>query len=121
MQAALFLLRLLPPPAPGAFRLARRHRAGAWRAADRQKTAVMRQVVRNLLRVYEVSGLLPRPVEQRVYFDQVVLLIERNEREVGAVDGLVATNAGDPCRAAVENARQWCDLADRATVQPGGD
>src|SRR5579872_5469351 len=50
MQTALFLLCLLPPPAPSALGLARPQSARAGRAADGQKAAIVQRVVRHSVR-----------------------------------------------------------------------
>src|SRR5262245_10975613 len=84
VQAALGVLRLFPPPAAGAQRLARQQRPRARRAADRAVALVVEAVVGNLARADGVPhvGLAPRG--ERVEFLDGVGEIELALRQVGA-------------------------------------
>src|SRR5262249_22196143 len=76
VQAAFLLVLLLPPPAAGALGLAWLHRAGAGRAADRQKARVMQGVVGNAVLVHEGDHALARPVEEGIKLDQAARAID---------------------------------------------
>src|SRR5579862_9498336 len=117
VQAAFFFLRLLPPPAPCPLRLARHDRAGARRAADRQKAALMQRIAWHVVIAHEFARAFTRPIEQRIDLDQTALFIEQSGRYLRAVGGLVGAQTGDPGGAAVERPRQRRDLANRAAVE----
>src|SRR5580704_11991264 len=89
MQAAFLVLRLLPPPAPGAFRLTRHDGAGARRATDRQEAALMQCITRHVVGAHEFARAFARPIEQRIDFDQTALFVERSRQQLAASGGLV--------------------------------
>src|ERR1700745_3812356 len=100
VEPAFRLLVLFPPTAPGALRLAMRHRAGAGCAANRKKSAIMQRVIGNVVGVYESNYSVARPVEQRVHFDYPMLWIDYGVRHTCARGGLVGAQSGDPGRGA---------------------
>ncbi len=102
MQAAFGFTVLLPPPAPRAFRLARLNGAGAGRAANGEKSAVVQRVDRHIVFAREANRVGAGPVVQRVEFDQATLVIDGREGDLGAMLGLIGAQAGDPGDGAVE-------------------
>src|SRR5208282_369432 len=118
MQPALLLLFLLPPPSPGAFRLAGRDGTRARCAADRRETAVMQGIAGNAVLADEREHPLARPVEQRIYLDQPVMRIDRSKGDAGALVRLIRAQTRDPRGGACEGALEWLDLAYRAARAP---
>src|ERR1700724_2360053 len=121
MQTAFLFLRLLPPPAPGTLRLTRHNGAGAGRATDREKAALMERIAWHVVGAHEFARALARPIEQRIDLDETALFVEQSSQYLGAVGGLIGAQPGDPGGAAVERPRQRRDFADRATVETGPD
>ena len=101
MQAALFFLVLFPPPPPGAFRLARRNRAGARRAADRQEILGVQRVDRNVMRERKCVNGVPGPIEQRAQFQEIAV-IDSDKARALPVSGLVRAQPDNPGRRSVE-------------------
>src|SRR5215475_9213705 len=89
VQPALALVLALPPPAPGALRLAGLDSARAGGAADRRETLRVQRVDRDGMAPDEVQELSPRPVEQRVELDQAALRIGGDQRHVATMRGLL--------------------------------
>src|SRR5262245_16437435 len=75
VQAALFLRRLLPPPATGARVLAGAHRARARGAADRWETTVVQGVVGDVVALDMVPDLFLGPVGERIDFHYLELRV----------------------------------------------
>src|SRR3954464_169964 len=89
VQSAFLFFVLFPPPAAGALGLARRHRARAGRAADREEAAIVQLVVGNIVLADELEDALARPVQQRIDLEQMVGRIERGIRRHRAIDRLL--------------------------------
>src|SRR6185312_12733961 len=119
VDAALLLLLVLPPPAPGARVFARLHGTGARRAADRDEAAGMQRIDRDIVGGDVGGQLLRGPVGDGIDLDQGMRLVPRGERNVGAVGRMLAADAGDPALRAfqltVERAH-FPDLAARVAV-----
>ena len=90
MQAAFLLFFLLPPPAPGAFRLAGLDRAGAGRAADRDKAFFMQRIDRHVIGGAISGHVVTGEIEQRTGLDQAARLVEFDEAQMRAMVRLVA-------------------------------
>src|SRR5258706_15483999 len=75
VDAAFFLLVLLPPPAARASGFARLDRAGARCAADARVALVVQLAVGHVVRAYVVPDFLLGPLDERVELDQVVGLV----------------------------------------------
>src|SRR5262249_29788836 len=109
----------LPPPAPGARRLARPDRARARRAADRRVALRVERVQRDLALAHVVPDLLLAPLRERVELDdRAVVVVDLHLADVAARRPLVAAEAGDPRVESGEVPRQRLDLADVAAEQP---
>src|SRR5580700_523330 len=121
VQAAFLVLRLLPPPAPGALRLARHDGAGARRTADRQKAALMQRIARHDVGAHEFARAFARPVEQRIDLEQTALFVEQSRQYLRTVGGLIGAQPSDPGSAAIERPRQRHDLANGATIEASLD
>ena len=120
VQAALLGGALLPPPAPGARRLARCHRARTRRAADAQEPAVVQHVVGHLVDAQVVPYLLVAPVGQRVGLDGGVGGVPLQRRGIGALRALRPAQAGDPGVGAGQRPAQRLHLAHlAAALAPG--
>ena len=72
MQAALFVLRLFPPPPAGADALPRFDRPRARGAPDRGITPVMERVVWHVVAADVIPNLRIRPVRKRIDLDKAV-------------------------------------------------
>ena len=70
MQPAFLFFFLFPPPAAGALGLARRDRARAGRAADREEAAIVQPIVGNIVLADEIKDAFARPVQQRIDLEQ---------------------------------------------------
>src|SRR5262245_45678265 len=114
MQPAFLVLRLLPPPAPGAHVLARQHRAAAGRAADRAVALLVETVEGNAVHAQVVPNRAFGPRGERVEFLQAVRGVGLALGELRAAGSVLAALAGDPGALAGERARERLDLADPA-------
>src|SRR5208337_4182921 len=115
MQAAFFLGLVFPPPAAGAFRLARRDGAGAGRAADRDKAFLVQNVDWNFVFRAEIRDVLARKIEQWARLDQAASLVNFDEARAGSMRRLIGAQSGDPDFRAGQRASQRLDLARSAT------
>src|SRR5450432_1961456 len=115
VQAALFLGFLFPPPAAGAFRLARRNGAGARRAADRDKALGVQGIDRHAARRHKLRHLVAAPVEQRAELEHVLARLGGDETHILPVGRLIGPQANDPGLRAVERAVERLDLAHETT------
>lgn len=68
MNAALLVLRILPPPSSGALMLSHLHWSGAWSASYRRIALIIEFVIWKLPRAHVLKRLLERPVRQWIYF-----------------------------------------------------
>ena len=84
VQAAFALLRLFPPPAPGAMVLARHDGPGAGRAANAGIALFVQAVEGKLARADIGPDLLLGPVQQRADLVQAVLGVPLNGLALGA-------------------------------------
>ncbi len=111
MKPALLLLLMLPPPAAGPRMLAGLHRAGARLAADGDEAAGVQRIHRHVV-LGDIGGeLLRRPVGDGVDLHEPALLIPGGKRDVGALLGMLAADAGDPALGTFQLAVQRPDFA----------
>src|SRR6516225_7741511 len=118
VQPTLLLLFVLPPPSAGTLGVAARYRASARRAANRREAPVMQNVVGNAVLTDERKHLLARPVEQRIYLDELVVWIDCCSADAGALVRLIRTQTRDPCGGAPEGALKRLNFAYRAARAP---
>jgi hypothetical protein len=102
---------LFPPPAPGPLRLARRYRAGARGAADREKPAIVQWVVGYTVIADEGDDAIPRPVEQWVHFEHLMFGVKAGVGRQRALGGLVGAQSRDPTRSTGKGAAERLYLA----------
>src|SRR5205085_1711789 len=76
VQAAFLLAAALPPPAAGAYVLARCDGAGARRASDGRVSAVVQRAVRHVVVAQVGPHIVLRPVDQRIEFRYAVARVE---------------------------------------------
>src|SRR5262249_6434126 len=114
MQPAFLLLLVLPPPPPCARMLAGLDGAGAWRAADRNKTAGMQRIDRDIVLGDVSREPVRRPIRDRLDLGQRMIRIPYRERHVGPLVGMLTAKAGDPASCALELAIERPHFADFA-------
>ncbi len=114
MQAALFLLVLLPPPAAGALALAGLERARAGRAADGEKAHGVQLIDGHAERLGRGDDALARVIGERIELDELALDIELDEIDALARLRLIGAQPGHPGGDAGEQARERLHLAHMA-------
>src|SRR3989338_9991678 len=115
VEAALFLVRPLPPPPPGAEILARLDGAGARCAADGRIALIVEDVVRNLVLFDVIHRLLPAPVGQGVDLDDAAVVdvdVRLLDRRTG--HDLIPAQTGDPGIESGQRAAERFHFADAA-------
>src|SRR5690606_13175169 len=113
VEAALLLVRVLPPPAALAFVLPRKDRTRARLATDADEAALMQRVERHVVRAQIVPDLGARVPGERVELDQARALaafeavVELDDGQVAARPRiLIAALPRDPCTQRLEVAPQ---------------
>src|SRR6188768_1090138 len=130
MQSAFLPHLLLPPPAARPRIVADGHRTRARRAADAGIATVVERVVRNVVLRQVVPDVVMRPPRKWREFSQSMDLVVAFGQNVATIDGLLATQSGEPGALAGESAAERFDLAHAAarladldaaveTVDPG--
>src|SRR5471030_1006626 len=114
VQAALFRVRVLPPPAAGAHVFARFDGARAGRAAYRWVALVVQGIIGDVVVADVVPDVLLRPVGERIKLGHAVGRIVFLHMQFGARGRLGAALAGDPGLVAGQRAAERFDLADAA-------
>jgi hypothetical protein len=97
MEAAFFLIRLLPPPSAGADVFAGLYRAGAGLAADGGIASVMQRVVWYSVATDVVPDIVFRPIREWIEFLHAVRGIVLLNRQVVTRARLRAALTGNPC------------------------
>ena len=115
---AFGFLFLLPPPAPGALRLAAAYGAGTGRATDREKASIVQRVIGNAMIMDKSDNAAAGPVEQRVHLDYPMSGIEAGVGRLCTLGGLVGAQSADPGRGASECATERLHLAQCAAGEP---
>ena len=121
MKTALSRLILFPPPAAGALWLAWGDGAGAGGTPDGQEALVVKHVVWNVLDTNQFCDLVPRPVEQRIEFQQLPFGVEQHEVQCLPVVGLIRPQSGQPRRGTLQRSVQRFHLTYLAAGVPGAD
>src|SRR2546428_6333368 len=116
MQPTFPALRVLPPPAAGAFILARFDGPRAWRAADARVAAIVQRVVRDAMRFNVGPDVVARPIRQRIELGDAVQSVEFFDGDCAPGDRLPAAQAGDPRLLAGKRARKGLSFAYRAAT-----
>src|SRR5579863_5531886 len=117
MDAALLVVRVLPPPAAGARVLAGLDRAGAGRAADRREALVVQRVHRHAVLLGVGAHLLHGPGDEGVYLrDPVVRGVDLDLGALGARHRLPAAQAREPGVEVGERAAERLHLSDAAAL-----
>src|SRR5690349_14451586 len=112
MKTTLPLLIRFPPPAPGTDILMSFNRPGAGRAADTGITAVVQNVVGNLVRFDVAPNVLEGPIRQRIDLD-ATLFIRLKNLELRAVRRLFPPKSGNPGSFSCQGPTQGFELTDR--------
>jgi hypothetical protein len=118
VEPALGFLLLFPPPAPGPLGLAGRYCTRAGRTTDREKASIVQGVTGDPAIADENYDAIPRPVEQRVYLDYLILEIKPDAACVCTLERLVSTQSRNPGRSTGKCATERLHLAQSAASDP---
>lgn len=117
VQAALFVLRILPPPATGSGVFAFGDSPGTWGAADGGVPLRVQPVHRKAVLLRVVPDLRFGPVGQGIDLDEsAVHYIDLDRGEGGAGRALLLAHPRDPPLQSCEGTAQRLDLADMAAL-----
>ena len=121
MKPALFL-GLFPPPPAGAWFLPWLNGPGAGGTANADKTLVVQLVVRHLVLLQVGEHLVEGPVDDRVEFDKLEIIVPFQQVEAASVGALAGTQTGYPDIHSPQRARQrqyFSDMAAGFAVSAG--
>jgi len=79
----------------------------------------MQRVVWNAALAHVRDDLIASPIEERIYFDELITVLDRSGDCRRAVTGLLCTQPGNPPRSASQSASERLDLARCAASMSG--
>src|SRR5690349_17794021 len=105
---------MLPPPAACPFVFAGLNRSGTRRATDAWIPAIVQRVIRHVALADVLPHFVVRPLDERIYFDEIVRLVPFDLVHGCACDRLLATQSRDPRIETGQRAPQRLHLANAA-------
>ena len=116
VQSALFFTRIFPPPSSGSEILTGPDGSGTWRTTDADETAVVKNVIRNIVLIDVCFCLFCRPVQQRIVFNDIVRCVVFKNFKILASRRMFCSQTGDPDLVSVQRSFKRFNFADKAAL-----